>query len=70
VLWSERWCLHASIGVYGRKGTIGALRTWRGLWRTFYPLVFILGIFGLQHICPHYRLVLMISLLTFFFLVR
>jgi hypothetical protein len=37
VLWCERWCLCGFFGVYGKKGIIGALRTWRGRWRTFYP---------------------------------
>jgi hypothetical protein len=47
-----RWCLFASFGAYGRKGTIGALRTWRGLWRTFYPLVFILCILDCSTFVP------------------
>jgi hypothetical protein len=42
VLWFGRWCIRVFFGVYGRKGTIGALRTWRGLWRIFYHLVFTL----------------------------
>jgi hypothetical protein len=70
VLRSRKWCPCASFGVYGRKGTIGALKIWRGLWRTFYPIVFILRIFGLLLICPWCGLVMMISLLIFSFLVR
>jgi hypothetical protein len=40
VLWFGRWCVLTSFSVYGGKGTIGALSTWRGHWRTLYPLSF------------------------------
>jgi hypothetical protein len=47
VLQSRKWCLLAFFGVYGGKEIIGAWRTWRGPWRIYYPLVFILCTFGL-----------------------
>jgi hypothetical protein len=40
VPWFGRWCLLAFFGVYGGREIIGALRTLRGPWRTFYPHVF------------------------------
>jgi hypothetical protein len=46
VLQFGRWCLLAFYGAYGKKGTMDALRIWRGLSRTFYPRVFIFCIFG------------------------
>jgi hypothetical protein len=67
---SRRWCLLAFSGVYGGREIINALRTSRGPRRTFYPLVFILCIFGLERMFPWCQLAMMISLYVFPFLVR
>ena len=64
-----RWCLLEFFGVYGQREIIGALKTWRGPRRTFYPHVsyFVSSDYSL---CPCCRLALMISLFAFPFLVR
>jgi hypothetical protein len=56
--------------VYGGRETIGPLRTWRGPWKTYYPLVFIHCTFGLLRMSILCQLVTMISLFVFPFLVR
>ena len=70
VLQFGRWCLLAFFGVYGRRETIGPLRTWRGPWKTYYPLVFIHCTYGLLRMSFLCQLVTMISLFVFPFLVR
>ena len=70
MLQSRRWCLLAFFGVYGGRKIIGALRAWRGPWRTYYPLVFIFCTFGLLRMFSRCRLAMMMSLYVFPFLVR
>jgi hypothetical protein len=38
--------------VYGGKETIGHSRTWRGPWKTYYPLVFTLYLWTVAYVFP------------------
>jgi hypothetical protein len=70
VLGCGKWCLHASFGVYGRKGIIEILRIGRVLCGIFFLCYLKLCIFGRRRMCFLCQLVLVIFFLVLPFLVR